>query len=166
MVKERPPIGQLACYLLILLAAYLVSTTTAPLRVLGYRVDLICCVPAAIALMDGPYMGMAFGIAAGVAYDMALTGVEGLYPIYFMVFGVAAGLFANRFLRRIFPSMLLLTVASVLCLSALRLLGFFIFQQRFDLLLYLQRVCGQAMLTAALSPLVYLPVHAVYQRAH
>lgn len=165
MQKERPPLGQIVCYMLILLAAYLVSTSSAPLRILGYRVDLICCVPAAVALMDGPYMGMAFGVAAGVAYDMAATGIEGLYPMFFMVFGVAAGLFARRFLRRIFPSMLLLTMASVVCLSAFRLLGFVILQQRFDLLLYLQRVCGQAMLTAALSPLVYYPVRAVYLRA-
>lgn len=166
MQRERPPLGQVVCYAVILLAAYLVSTTTAPLRILGYRVDLIGCVPAAIALMDGPYMGMAFGIAAGIAYDMALTGIEGLYPIYFMLFGVAAGLFSQRFLRRIFPSMLLLTVASALGLAVLRLLGFFILQQRFDLLLYLQRVCGQAMLTSVLSPLIYAPVHIIYQRAH
>ena len=165
MVKERPPVGQVTCYLLVLLLAYLVSTTAAPLRVLGYRVDLICCVPAAVALMDGPAMGMAFGIAAGIAYDMALTGVEGLYPLYFMLFGVAAGLFASRFLRRIFPSMLLLTVAAVVGLSLLRMLGFLLLRQRFDLLLYLQHLCGEALLTAALSPLVYLPIRSIYQRA-
>jgi len=166
MQKEHPPLGQLVCYGLILLAAYLVSTSSTPLRILDYRVDLLICVPAAVALMDGPYMGMAFGVATGIAYDMAMTGVEGLYPIYFMVFGVAAGLFARRFLRRIFPSMLLLTVACVVCLAAFRLLGMFILQLHFDLLLYLQRVCGEAMLTAVLSPLVYFPAYAVYQRAH
>ena len=166
MQKEHQPVAQLVFYGLVLLAAYLVSTTTAPLRLLGYRIDLIGCVASAVALMEGPYAGMGFGIAVGIAYDMGLTGIEGLYPIYYMLFGIGAGIFSNRFLRRIFPSMLLLTVASVLGLSLFRLLGFFILQQRIDLLLYAQRVCGQAMITAVLSPLVYLPIRFFYNRFH
>ena len=166
MQREQQPVGQIVCYALVLLVAYLVSTTTAPLQILGYRIDLIGCVPAAVALMEGPYLGMAFGIAAGIACDMGLTGIEGLFPMYYMLFGAAAGIFADRFLRRIFPSMSLLAVASVLGLAVFRLLGFVILQIRFDLLLYAQRVCGQAMITALLSPLVYLPVRQAWKRFH
>ncbi|MCI8856004.1 MAG: hypothetical protein HFH26_05590 [Clostridiaceae bacterium] len=166
MQREQQPVGQIVCYALVLLVAYLVSTTTAPLQILGYRIDLIGCVPAAVALMEGPYLGMAFGIAAGIACDMGLTGIEGLFPMYYMLFGVAAGIFADRFLRRIFPSMFLLAVASVLGLAVFRLLGFVILQIRFDLLLYAQRVCGQAMITALLSPLVYLPIRQAWKRFH
>lgn len=86
--------------------------------------------------------------------------------MYYMLFGAAAGIFADRFLRRIFPSMFLLAVASVLGLAVFRLLGFVILQIRFDLLLYAQRVCGQAMITALLSPLVYLPVRQAWKRFH
>ena len=167
MNEQRPFLfGRALCYGLLLLAAYLISTTTAPLEILGYRLDLIGCVASAVTLMEGPYFGMAFGVFTGLAYDMGRSGIEGLFPMYYMLFGIAAGIFANRFLRRIFPSMLLLTVASVLGLAMFRLLGLFLMQQHFDLLLYAQRVCGQAMITAALSPLVYLPARTIYRRFH
>lgn len=158
--------GQIACYTLLLLAAFLISTTTAPLTLWEYRIDLLGCLTPAVALMEGPYLGMVFGLLTGVMYDVGQSGVEGFYPIYYMVFGVAAGLFANRFLRRIFPSMLLLTVISVMGVAVLRLFGMFILQQRFDLLLYAQRSCGQALFAVLCSPLVYLPVRAVYHRFH
>lgn len=163
MQREQQPTAQIVCYLLVLLAVYLLNTVL-PMELFGFRLDLILCVPAAVALMEGPYLGLILGFAAGVCYDMAFTGVEGLYPIYFMIFGVAAGLFADRFLRRIFASMLLLTVTAVLGLAGLRLIGFFIFQERFSLVLYVQQVCGEALVTAVLSPVVYFPIRQLYRR--
>ena len=38
MQREQQPVGQIVCYALVLLVAYLVSTTTAPLQILGYRI--------------------------------------------------------------------------------------------------------------------------------
>ena len=47
MNEQRPFLfGRALCYGLLLLAAYLISTTTAPLEILGYRLDLIGCVHA------------------------------------------------------------------------------------------------------------------------
>lgn len=158
------PSGLIFFYGLVLAVLYVVNTVL-PVRVSGVTVELFCCVPAAIALFEGPVLGMAFGAAAGLCLDMALTGVEGLYPLYLLCFGVVAGLLAERFLQPIFASMLLLTLGAVLGLAGFRLLGLFVFQRRFDLLLCIRQICGQALVTAAFSPFVYLPIRTLYRRA-
>lgn len=165
MLKEhRLPIWRILCYLLVLFIVFLIGSAPVPLNIHGYRIDLLGCVTAAIALMEGPYLGMTFGILTGLAYDIGRSGIEGFYPMYYMLFGIAAGIFANRFLRRIFPSMLLLTAAAAIGVDIFRLFGMFLLQQRFDLLYYAQYSCGEALLTVLLSPLVYLPVRAIYHR--
>lgn len=167
MLKEhRLPVKRIACYVLVLLAVFLVGAAPVPLEIQGYRIDLLGCVTAAISLMEGPYLGMAFGILTGLFYDIGRSGVEGFYPMYYMLFGIAAGIFANRFLRRIFPSMLLLTAAAVIGVDLFRLFGLVLLQQRFDLLYYAQSSCGEALLTVLLSPLVYLPIRTIYHRLH
>lgn len=167
MLKEhRLPLKRIACYTLVLLIVFFVCSAPVPLEIHGYRIDLLGCVTAAVALMEGPYLGMTFGILTGLFYDIGRSGIEGFYPIYYMLFGIAAGIFANRFLRRIFPSMLLLTAAAVIGVDLFRLFGLALLQQRFDLLYYAQYSCGEALLTVLLSPLVYLPVRAIYYRLH
>lgn len=164
MQRERPQVVKVVFYLLFLALLYVLETSNLPLRIFGFRIDLLACVPAAVALMEGPFLGGALGLATGILYDVGYVGVDGLYPIYYMLFGVLAGLLSARFLRKMFPSMLLLTTCGMLILGLMR--------DGFALLLYtgasfplaFQSMCGQILVAIALSPLVYLPVRAIYRR--
>ena len=74
----------------------------------GYHLDLLPAAVAAAALLDGPVEGAAVGFTAGLLYDVGLIGVDGLYPIYFLLFGLAGGAFSRLALAGGFLSMIVL----------------------------------------------------------
>lgn len=164
MLRERPPILKIVLYLLFLILVYVVETAQIPLAVFGFRVDLLPCIPAAIALMEGPALGALFGLFTGILYDVGFIGVDGLFPIYYMLFGIAAGVVSMRFLRRMFPSMLLLSACGMLLIGMIRYGISVLLVSRAPFLLAFQAMCGEILVTAALSPLVYLPVRTIARK--
>ena len=73
-------------YLLFLIVLYSIETANIPMEIMGFRIDLLPCVPAAVALMEGPVLGGFIGFMTGMLYDIGFIGVEGLFPIYYMLF--------------------------------------------------------------------------------
>ena len=166
MWRERFPALKLTGYLLLLFLFYLIETANGiPISVCGYRIEVLCCFVAAAALFDGPMLGGCVGFAVGVLYDLSFIGVEGAYPIYFMLFGIFAGFFAERFLQKIFPSMLLLTGSCILLLGAFRFPVMLLTQQLgMEPLRYMQQIFAGAILAAAFSPFVYFSMRYIYRR--
>ena len=163
MRRERSVLKALL-YLLLLVVLYVIETANLPLKAFGFHIDLLPCVPAAIALMEGPFYGGLFGLLTGILYDVGFVGVDGLFPIYYMLFGIAAGAVSMRFLRRMFPSMLLLSTCGMLIISLLR--------YGFSVLLFagapfpiaFQSMCGEILVSVVLSPVIYLPVRTIARR--
>ncbi|MGE4549487.1 MAG: rod shape-determining protein MreD [Intestinibacillus sp.] len=165
MQRERIPALKIVIYAALLVLLFLLETANGmPVRVFGIRADVLPCVMAAVALTDGPVEGCIIGILTGVLYDAGFAGAEGLYPLYFMLFGTAAGFFSQRYLRRIFPSMLLLTASAMLLLDLLRYGFSLLTGKNGPFLLFFQAACGETLIAAAFSPVVYLIVRAVSRR--
>ena len=56
MQKEQPIIVKYIAYLLFLIVLYAIETANIPMEIMGFRIDLLPCVPAAVALMEGPVL--------------------------------------------------------------------------------------------------------------
>lgn len=164
LMRDRIPIVKIVCYLLLTVLVYVIETAAGLPRVRGFHIDLLPCLPAAAALFDGPVAGAAVGIVVGLLYDVGYAGAEGLLPVYYMLFGLAAGALSARFLGKMFPSMLLLTSCGMLVLGVLRCCLALTLAAGMSLLLAFQSMCGQILVTALLSPLIYLPVRAISRR--
>jgi rod shape-determining protein MreD len=165
MQYERFPTLQLIFYLLLMMLFYVLETAHGlRLTIFGFRPELLCGFVAVVALMDGPLLGLIIGLLVGLLYDLGFVGAEGLYPIFFMLFGMAAGLFSQHFLRKIFPSVMLLTACEMLLLGLLRLPALTLLTEGVQPLLYLQQLCGETLLATALSLVVYLPVGHLSRR--
>ena len=162
--NDRPPILKVVLYLLFLILVYVIETANMPFSVSGFHIDLLPCIPAAVALMEGPVLGGVFGLLTGMLYDVGFIGVDGLFPLYYMLFGIAAGALSMRFLRRMFPSMLLLNTCGMLIIG--------LFRYGFSVLLFegapfplaFQSMCGEILVSVALSPVVYLPVRTIARK--
>lgn len=150
----------------LLVAVYLLETATGlgELRLFGARLDVLCCVPAAVALMDTPETGAAIGLLTGLLYDLAGTGVEGLIPLYFMLFGALAGAVGGRYLRRIWPSHLLLTAGGMLILRGIQFCLAAVGGVGYPPLPFLRSMYGEILAAVVLSPLIYLPARAIARR--
>ena len=166
MQKSKTTALKILAYTLLLLAVYVLETATplGSLRLFGVRIDLLCCVPAAVALMEDAAVGGALGLAAGLLYDLSGAGVEGLLPLYLLLFGVLAGAVSGRYLRRIWPSHLLLTAGGMLVLRGLQFLLRALIGEPYPLLPFLQVMYGEVLAAVLLSPLIYLPVRAIARR--
>ena len=150
--------------MLFLLLVYVVETAHIPLSLFGFHIDLLPCIPAAVALMEGPALGGLLGLFTGILYDVGFVGIDGLFPIYYMLFGIVAGIVSMRFLRRMFPSMLLLSTCGMLTIGLIRYGISVLLLSGAPFPLAFQAMCGETLVTVALSPLIYLPVRAIARR--
>ena len=117
----------------------------------GYHLDLL---PAAVA---------AAGFTAGLLYDVGLIGVDGLYPIYFLLFGLAGGVFSRLALAGGFLSMVLMNAVEMLLFGMLR---YFVqlMPQGASFLLVLHQTVGGTLIACVLCALVYLPMRRISRR--
>ena len=163
-MRERIPVVKIVCYCVLAVVVYVLETAAGLPRILGFAIDLLPCVPAAAALFDGPVAGAVAGVVTGLLYDVGMIGVEGLLPVYYMLFGLLAGLLSRRFLGKMFPSMLLLTSFEMLLLGLLRGVAAMLLYTGAAPLRLFQSLCGGILVTALLSPLVYFPARAISRR--
>ena len=116
MQREYVSIPKIVLYILFALLVYVLQSTiygTWSLR--GYHLDLLPALVAAAALLDGPAEGVIIGVTVGLFYDMGFIGVDGLYPLFFLLFGFIAGEMSRLSLSGSYVSMVLMTsvVASI-----------------------------------------------------
>ena len=102
-MKETRKIDWHACMrtagcIVLLLAAYLLQTGLGVrLSVFHTHIDVLPLIVAAAAVFMGPHVGMICGLAAGILYDASGVHIEGLYPLYYMLGGIACGECSLRF---------------------------------------------------------------------
>lgn len=166
MQRDQTIAFKILSYLGMLVFFYLLETATglSNLSLFGVHIDLLCCIPAAVALMENPAVGAAIGLFTGLLYDLSGAGVEGLLPLYFMIFGMLAGAIGGRYLRRIWPSHLLLTAGGMLILRGLQFLLAAMIGVNYPVLPFLKVMYGEILAAIVLSPLVYLPTLRIARR--
>lgn len=164
MEKERTNAWKMCGYCLFLLALYCLQTSRGTGQMIfGYRVDILPCVVATVALLEGPAAGMGIGLLTGVLYDLSLPGVEGLFPAYYFLFGLAAGLVAQRYLRKVYLSALLLSAVALLLSGLAQIL--ILFWMRGASLPSLFLTLGIELgLMAVFSPLAYWAVRLINRK--
>lgn len=150
--------------LLMLLFFLLQSSRGTALWLWGATVDVMPFFVAAVALLDGPYAGGAFGFAAGVLLTLNSAAVEGFSSLALGLFGIGFGLFGAYYLRTVIFSAL---AGGVLCMTLEAVLGY-IFH---DLLFYgmglleALRLYGlQLLLSLPAGALAWALVRAIHRR--
>lgn len=167
MQQETLSLPKLMLYLLYLLLFYaLQSSLFGTWAVRGFHLDLLPCFAVAAGLLDGPAEGAVVGIGVGILYDLGMNGIDGVYPIFFLLCGVLAGVLCQLTLSRNYASMLLLTAAEMLVLGLGRYFFFLLPQQGASFALVLQQVLGGTLLACVLCFAVYLPLRAINRRFH
>lgn len=165
MQREQISIPKLALYLLYLLVFYGVqSSLFGAWSFRGFHLDLLPCFVAAAGLLDGPVEGAIVGVGVGLFYDLGFAGVDGLYPIFFLLFGLLAGALSQLTLSRNYVSMMLLTGGEMAALGLLRYLVYLLPQKGASLPLVLQQVIGGTLLACAFCFVVYMPLRAISRR--
>ena len=162
MQRERISIPQIVLYLLLALILYVLQTSwfgTWSIR--GYHLDLLPAIVAAAALHDGLVEGVILGVAVGLFYDLGFIGVDGLYPLFFMLFGLVAGALSRLALSGSYVSMLLVTAFEMIVLGLIRYFVYLLPQAGASFLLVLQQIVGGTLLTCVFCFIVYFPMRKI-----
>ena len=162
MQRERISIPQIVLYLLLALILYVLQTSwfgTWSIR--GYHLDLLPAIVAAAALLDGPVEGVILGVAVGLFYALGFIGVDGLYPLFFMLFGLVAGALSRLALSGSYVSMLLMTAFEMIVLGLIRYFVYLLPQAGASFLLVLQQIVGGTLLTCVFCFIVYFPMRKI-----
>lgn len=162
MQREQISIPKILLYILAVLLLYVLQTSwfgTWSIR--GYHLDLLPALVAAAALLDGPTEGVIVGVAVGLFYDLGFIGIDGLYPLFFMLFGLIAGAMSRLTLSGSYVSMLLMTAVEMLVLGLVRYFVYLLPQAGASFLLVLQQIVGGTLLTCMFCFIVYLPMRRI-----
>ena len=130
----------------------------------GYHLDLLPAFVAAAALLDGPVEGVIMGVVVGLLYDLGFTGIDGLYPIFFMLFGMAAGAMSRLTLSRNYVSMLMLNAVEMVVIDLLRYFCYLLPQKGAPFGLVLQQTVGGTLLASLLCFAVYVPMAKISRK--
>ncbi|MDO5547575.1 MAG: rod shape-determining protein MreD [Eubacteriales bacterium] len=147
----------LLCAVIMVLCFVVESSLGIRISVFGAHFDFLPPLVAASALCLGCPAGLVCGTLAGLLYDVSGAGIQGLYPIYYMIFGIFCGLMGEsrhtqtHRLRRT----ILLALGMPMLLSVIRYLFYFQFISETGLPFVLQCLALQAILTVVLCLPVY-----------
>ena len=155
MQRELISIPKMLLYALVTILVYVIQTTVFGAHPLfGYHVDLLPAAVTAAALLAGPVEGAVVGLLAGVLYDV------GIYPIWFMLYGLLGGLISRTALAGGFLSMVLMNAFEMLLLGMLR---YFVqlMREGASFLLVLHQTVGGTLVACMLCFIVYLPMRRI-----
>jgi rod shape-determining protein MreD len=147
----------LLCAVILVFCFIVESSLGIRITVFGAHFDFLPPIIAASAVCLGCPAGLVCGFLAGMLYDAAGAGIEGLYPIYYMFCGILCGLMSETRKRQ--TNRLLMTVffgvGMPVLMSIIRYLFYFQFVAESGLSMVLQKLVAQAMLAAILCLPVY-----------
>ena len=162
MQREQLSIPKVVLYILFVLLIYVLqSTLFGTWSIRGYHLDLLPALVAAAALLDGPVEGVIIGITVGLFYDLGFIGVDGLYPLFFLIFGFIAGEMSRLTLSGSYVSMVLMTAFEMIVLGLLRYFSYLLPQTGASFGLVLRQIIGGTLLACLFCFIVYWPMQKI-----
>lgn len=165
MQREHVSVPKIICYLLLMLIYYGLQTSLLRgFSIRGFHLDLLPCFVAVAALHDGPIEGLIMGMAVGIFYDLGLSGLDGLYPLLYMLFGCVSSYVGQRILSKNYVSTLILTAVEMLLIGLARYFAFLLPSSDASFLLVMQQLLGDIVICLVFCFLVYTPMRALGKR--
>jgi uncharacterized membrane protein len=165
MQREQLSVPKMILYALLVLAVYIAQTTLfGAWDFRGYHVDILPAFVAAAALCGGPMEGAVVGLIVGLFYDLGFIGIDGLYPLFFLAFGLVAGMMSRLTLSRSYVSMVMLNAFEMVLLGLLRYFTYLLPQKGASFLLVMKQVAGGTLLACLFCFIAYVPVSKLCRR--
>lgn len=165
MQREYVSIPKVVLYILFALLIYaLQSGVYGTWSIRGYHLDLLPALVVAAALLDGPVEGVILGVTVGLFYDLGFIGIDGLYPLFFLIFGFIAGEMSRLTLSGSYVSMVLMTAFEMVVLGLVRYFAYLLPQAGASFLLVLRQIIGGTLLACLFCFVIYLPMQKISRR--
>lgn len=129
------------------------------LRVGAFAViDLLPPLVVAAGCVLGSGAGMVCGLLAGLLHDVSGAGIEGIYPLYFMLCGILCGYLSEHHPRARMRIALLCAACTVGIISVLRYLFYFQFVTQTGIAIFALHIARRMVVCMLLCPIAILLV--------
>ncbi len=165
MQREQTSIPKMLLYIILVMLVYAVqSSLYGTWSIGGYHIDLMPSFVASAAMLGGPVEGLIVGITVGVFYDLGFVGTDGLYPIFFMLFGLVAGALSKLALSRSYVSLVLMNIVEMVLLGYIRYFAWLLPRTKASFLLVSQQILGGTLLASLFCFVSYFPMMNLSRR--
>ncbi len=165
MQREQLSIPKILLYILFALLIYVLQTCLfGTWSIRGYHLDLLPALVAAAALLDGPVEGVIIGVTVGLFYDLGFIGIDGLYPLFFLIFGFIAGEMSRLTLSGSYVSMVLMTAFEMVVLGLVRYFAYLLPQTGASFGLVLRQIIGGTLLACLFCFIIYGSMQKISRR--
>jgi len=159
MQREQLSVPKMVLYVIFIIAVYAFqSSVYGTWSVGGYHIDLMPSFVVSAAMIGGPVEGLIVGFLVGVLYDLGFVGIDGLYPIFFLLFGFAVGAFSRLSLSRSYATLVMLNAAEMAIIGFLRYFAYLLPQKGASFLIVLQQIVGGTLLASLFCFVPYIPM--------
>jgi len=150
---------------LVLLVIFVIETASGLTpSILGFKIDVMIFFISSVALFCGAKAGCVFGFAAGVLMDLSFSGVEGLFPLFFMIFGAVSGVLSEIYLRKLFQSMLFISAVCFLVLNFIVYICYYWLVYGVTVFSAMAKIIPEFLISAVFSPIPYFAVKKITER--
>jgi rod shape-determining protein MreD len=116
-----------------------------------------------VAVLEGAYAGVGFGMSVGLLWALSYPGGAGGLVIGMALTGLATGAVSQYVLNQSYPGCLVCSAGALAALDGVRILGWLVTERA--TLPAMLRVAGpEILLSLAWSPVVWLIFRSVYRR--
>ena len=143
------------CMLLMIIACIFQSAFSAKMNVWGRHIDFLPMLTAVAGMTLGGTGGMVCGLTAGILYDVCGNAIEGIYPLYFMIWGIVCSSISTRIsrYRGVWTAVCSLSMTAMWFL--IRYLFYFQFETEASLWTFSKNALICCIVTFIFTPLLY-----------
>ncbi len=164
MEKSRKQYVKWGAYGLALLLCYILqSSYGVHLTLFSAHPNVLPFFVATLALYEGSACAAGFGFFAGILCDIPVTGADGLYPLFLMLFGLGAGWFAKRFMRQNLFSGILLGAAATVFTNLIEYLFYYALMYRAGWLTGLNIMWRELLCSIIFFPIPYFIIRQIHR---
>lgn len=143
---------------LTLLVIFLIQTNSYGFSLFGVKIDMIPAFICSVAIIYDYIFVASFGVIAGMLVDVSRVNIEGIFSVFYMLFGVCSGFLFKKYFSAKISAVILSTVICMLITSLMTYISHLLSMQGSDFLVFIKAMCSEILISLLFLPLVFYSI--------
>lgn len=143
---------------LILLIIFLLQTNSYGFALFGVKIDMIPAVICSIAIIYDYIFASSFGFIAGILVDVSRVSVEGVFSVFYMLFGVCSGFLFTKYFSAKISAVILSTTICMLITSVMIYTSHLLLMQGGNFLIFIKVMCSEILISLLFVPIIFYSI--------
>lgn len=143
---------------LILIGIFLIQTNSVGFSLFGVKIDMIPAFVCSVAIIYDYIFVASFGFIAGMLVDVSRVSIEGIFSVFYMLFGVCAGFLFTKYFSAKISAVVLSTIICMLITSVMIYISHLLSMQGSNFLIFIKVMCSEILISLLFVPIVFYSI--------